>query len=152
MQITIEDNAFMYIYLKSRDQHKKIGKCICGVRCFLLYDDEETLIGLRMSSTRNHEDISLNGIPITETIKLPNVGYVDTPLYNAAITEAENETLIMFDNLAVIHHVREYECNITLCKEGILGIEPIPFVYIGGTEIIKPFIITDELLVTTKLE
>lgn len=152
MLITIEDNAFMYIYLKSRDHHKKIRNCISDVKCSLLYDNSDNLIGLRICNTRDHADISLNGMPIIETIKLPSVGYIDTPLYSATITEAENDISIMFDDKAVIHQVREYECNIDLCKEGIFGIEPTSVVNIGGIEFIKPFMTSDEPLILTNPE
>ncbi|SFL12814.1 hypothetical protein SAMN03159341_103376 [Paenibacillus sp. 1_12] len=152
MQITIEDNSLMYIYLKSKDNHEKLGKCVSDVKCFLLYDIQENIVGFKLINTRDNTDISLNGIPLIETIKLPTVGYIDTPQHNASITESENEILIMFDEKAVIYQVREDECNIDLCKEGILGIEPTPFTYIGGKEIIKPFIIEDIPLTLTKLE
>lgn len=150
MQITIEGNAFVYIYLKSIDNHERIGKCLSDVRCDLLYDDKDNLIGVKLCNTRDNSDISLNGRPLIENIKLPTVGYVDTPCHNSTIAETEEEISIMFDGNAVIRRVEEDTCNIDLCKEGVLGIELIPVAYIGNKEVIKPFIIEDDQITLTK--
>jgi hypothetical protein len=152
MQITIEDNSIMYIYLKSPENHLRHGKCITDVKCNLLYDESDNLIGLKLLNRRDNTQISLNGIPLTEQIKLPSVGFIDLPVHNAKISDDENNITIMFNADSVIHHTREGYSNIDLCNEGILGIEPIPFTHIMGKEIIKPFIISDIQLTLTKLE
>lgn len=152
MQICIEDNSLIYIYLKSEDYHMSIGKSISDVTCGLLYDDNDNLIGLKLLNTRENTDISVNGIPLIEKINLPKVGNVDTPLYNSAITEDENNITIMFDENVIVHHVREDKCNIDLCKEGIFGIELILLSSIGNREVITPFIVSDVPLTLTELE
>lgn len=152
MQISIEDNALIYIYLKSKENHERVGNCLADVRCYLLYDDIDNLIGLKLFNTRDNPEISINGIPLIESINLPTVGYVDTPFHNSTITETEIDITIMFDGNAVINRVEEDVCNIDLCKEGILGIELIPVAYMGNKAVIMPFIIEDEPLTLTKLK
>jgi hypothetical protein len=146
MQITIEDSSMIYIYMKSPENHKKVGKCISDVRCNLLYDEKDNLIGIKLFNEYINAD---NGQK--EQIKLPEVGYIDMPLHNANISETETDITIMFNGSSVIHHIKEDECNIDLCNEGIFGIEPIPFTYIGEKEVIKLFIIEDIPLRLTKL-
>ena len=138
--------------MKSEDYHAKIGGCISDVTCGLLYDDHDNLIGLKLLNTRENTDISVNGIPLIEEINLPKVGNIDTPLYNSAITETENDITIMFDENAIVHHVREDKCHIDLCKEGILGIELILLSSLGNKEVITPFIVSDVPLTLTELE
>ncbi|WP_438349198.1 hypothetical protein ACP8HI_00415 [Paenibacillus sp. FA6] len=145
MQITIEDNAIMYIYLKSSERYEKVGKLISDVRCGLLYDGSDNLIGIKVFNERTND-----GNGLIEQIDLPNVGIIDMPIYKSKISKSESDITILFDTDSIIHHIREDECNIDLCDEGIYGIEPIPFTYIGGKEIIKPFIIRDKPLTLTK--
>jgi hypothetical protein len=152
MQITIEDNSMMYIYLKSPGNHVRQGNCMSDVKCNLLYDESYNLIGLKLLNKRTNTQVSLNGIPLTEQIKLPNVGFIDLPVHNAKISEAESNITIMFNADSAIRHTREGYCNIDLCNEGIFGIELIPFTYIGGKEIIKPFIVDDIPMTLRKLE
>lgn len=97
-------------------------------------------------------DISLNGIPLTETIKLPNVGYVETSVYNAFIYDNENDIYIIFDSESAIYKVKEDECNIGLCKTDILGIEIIASTNIWNKEVIKPIILEDIPLTMIKPE
>lgn len=122
IQIIIEGNAFVYIYLKSTDNHKRIGKCLSDVRCSLLYDSNENLIGMKLFNARNNSDISLNGIPLTENIKLPTVGYVDAPSHNVTITETENEISIMFDGNSVIRRVKKKYVILTYVKKVYLAL------------------------------
>jgi hypothetical protein len=152
VQITIEDNSMMYIYLKSPESHVLNRECMSDVKCNLLYDESDNLIGIKLLNKRENSEISVNGIPQIEQIKLPAVGDVELPTYNATITEKENEITILFNGSLIVHHIKEDICNIDLCDEGIFGIEPIPFTYIGGKEVIKPFIKRDIPLTLTKLE
>jgi hypothetical protein len=137
----------MYIYLKSPENHQKVGRCISDVRCSLLYDGLDNLMGIKLFNERTDND-SRN----KEQIKLPNVGSIDMPLYNSEITEAESNITILFNVDSVIDHIREDVCNIDLCNEGIYGIEPIPYTHIGMKKIINPFIKEDIPLKLTKLK
>lgn len=137
MQITISEDSMMYIYLKDNKKHKhERTKTRSDVACFLLYDGAENLLGIRIIN--KHEDE-----PLVD-IHLPKVGAVEFPMHNAQITETEQEILIVFDKDTRISKETAQSCIIDVCRSGIIGIEPLPYVYVGGKEIMKPFIIRDE--------
>ena len=142
MKITIEDDA-MYFYLKHINIDGIVSECLTDVRGLMLYDASDNLIGLKLLNTRDNADISLNGVALTETIKLPAVGYIDTPIHNAAIAEHENELTIWFDKVceSAVHRMLEEDCIIDFYKEGIVGIEIIASHPIGNLDVIKPFIV-----------
>lgn len=137
MQITISEDSMMYIYLKDNEKHKhERTKTRSEVACFLLYDAAENLLGIRIIN--KHEDE-----PLVD-IQLPEVGEVEFPMHKAKITETEQEILIVFDKNTPIAKETAHTCAIDVCRSGIIGIEPIPYIYVGGKEIMKPFIIRDE--------
>lgn len=133
MQITIADNCQMYIYFKNKDVHKH-KKSLSDIKCKLLYDSQDNFVGISIMNQRSDTG---------DVIGLPEVGAVEFPMYKAKISQDGNGIIIMFDQGAVVHKEVEDECILDLCTAGISGIEPIPFTYIGGKEIIKPFIIRD---------
>lgn len=137
MQITISEDSMMYIYLKDSSKHKyEKKKSRSDVICYLLYDVADNLLGIRIIN--KHEDKPLIGV------QLPKVGQVEFPMHNAQITETEKEILIVFDQDTPIEKETVNTCVIDVCRSGIIGIEPMPYVYIGGKEVMKPFIIRDE--------
>lgn len=137
MQITISENTMMYIYLKESEKHKhERTKTRSDVSCFLLYDAADNMMGIRIIN--NYDDEPLIHM------QLPKVGQVEFPMHNAQITETEQEILIVFDKSTPISKETAHTCVLDVCRSGIIGIEPIPYVDIGGKEIMKPFIIRDE--------
>lgn len=138
MQITISEDCMMYIYLKDSEEHKHERTKMCSdICCFLLYDAAENLLGIRIINKRDDNESLID-------IQLPEVGKVEFPIYNAMITETEQEILIIFDQNTSIAKEIAHTCNIDVCKSGIIGIEPLPYVNVGGKEMMKPFIIRDE--------
>jgi len=133
MQITIAGDCQMYIYFKDKSKHQHQGS-LSDVRCNLLYDSSDNLIGINVLSK-----LSNTG----QDIVLPEVGAIEFPLYNATVIQGEDGILIMFDKEAVVHKKVTDECVLDLCAAGITGIEPMPFTHVGGKEIIKPFITRD---------
>jgi hypothetical protein len=137
MHITISEDSMMYIYLKDNEKHKhERTKARSDVACFLLYDAADNMLGIRIINKHDDE-------PLID-IQLPKVGGVEFPMHNAQITETEQEILIVFDKNTPITKETAHTCVIDVCRSGIIGIEPMPCVYIGGKEIMKPFIIRDE--------
>lgn len=129
----------VYIYLKDSNKHNyEKNKSRSDVSCYLLYDAMDNFLGIRIINKQYDE-------PLID-IQLPKVGEVEFPMYNAHITETEQEVLIIFDKDTPIAKETVHTCNIDVCKSGIIGIEPMPFVSIGGKEIMKPLIIRDELI------
>lgn len=127
----------MYIYLKDSSTHKYVkSKSRSNVACFLLYDDFENMLGIRIINKYDDESLI--------DIQLPKVGEVEFPMHNAQITKTEQEILIVFDKDTPISKETAHSCVIDVCRSGIIGIEPTPYVYIGGKAIMKPFIIRDE--------
>lgn len=137
MQITISEDSMMYIYLKDSSKHKRERKkSRSDVACFLLYDDFENMLGIRIINKHDDE-------PLID-IQLPKVGEVEFLMHNAQITKTEQEILIVFDKDTPIAKETVHTCIVDVCRSGIIGIELMPYVYIGGKEIMKPFIIRDE--------
>ncbi|MFD5020868.1 hypothetical protein ACFWMP_18345 [Paenibacillus sp. NPDC058367] len=138
MQITISEDCMMYIYLKDSEEHKhERTKTRSDICCFLLYDAADNLLGIRIINKRDGDESLID-------IHLPKVGEVEFPMYNAIITESEQEILILFDQDTPIAKEAAHTCVIDVCKSGIIGIEPLPYVNVGGKEMMKPFIIRDE--------
>ncbi|WP_312149894.1 hypothetical protein [Paenibacillus odorifer] len=137
MQITISEDTTMYIYLKDRSKHKYVkNKSRSDVICYLLYDAADNMLGIRIIN--KYDDEPLNDI------QLPKLGKVEFPMHNAQITETEQEILIVFNQDTPIVKETAHTCVLDVCKSGIIGVEPMPYVYIGGKEMMKPFIIRDE--------
>jgi len=137
MQITISEDSMMYIYLKDSNKHKhEKAKMRSGVSCYLLYDVVDNLLGIRIINKYEDE-------PLID-IQLPKVGEVEFPMHNGQITETKQEILIVFDKDTSIAKENVHTCVIDVCRSGIVGIEPMPYVYIGGKQFMKPFIIRDE--------
>lgn len=137
MQITISEDCMMYIYLKDSNKHKyEKNKSRSDVSCYLLYDAADNLLGIRIINKYEDEPLI--------NIQLPKVGEVEFPMCNAQITEIGQEILIVFEKDTAIAKESVHTCNIDVCKSGIIGVEPLPFLYIGRKELMKPFIIRDE--------
>jgi hypothetical protein len=135
MQITIEDNKLIYIYLKSQSKFENNIGGNFSVKCFLLYDDKSNWIGLQIQ----------NEYSDGEKFRLPFVGNIDYPLFSANITESNENITILFDKTKAIHRLAEQDCNIVLNVEGIYGIELILWLKndLGKKDIVKPFVLRD---------
>lgn len=133
MQITIADDCQMYIYFKNKEIHKHTGS-LSDVKCKLLYDLNDNFIGINIQRKRSDTG---------QEIELPTIGVIEFPTHNATVKQDDDGILILFDEKAQIHQEAEDECILDLCAAGISGVEPMPFTYIGGKEVIKPFIIKE---------
>ncbi|MBT2764293.1 MULTISPECIES: hypothetical protein [Paenibacillus] len=133
MQITIEENCQMYIYLKDKSKHQHKSS-LSDVKCKLLYDSNDNFIGINIMDQRSDTGAS---------IVLPEVGAIEFPVHNALVKQDEDGIVILFDQNSKVYKEVEDECILDLCAAGITGIEPMPFTHIGGKNIIKPFIIRD---------
>ncbi|RAR38905.1 hypothetical protein [Paenibacillus sp. MDMC362] len=133
MQITIAGDCQMYIYFKDKSKHQHQGS-LSDVRCKMLYDSSNNLVGINILSTRSDTG---------ESIVFPEIGSIEFPMYNATITQDDDGIIIMFDQDAAVQKEVEDECILDLCAAGISGVEPMPFTHVGGKEIIKPFTIRD---------
>jgi hypothetical protein len=133
MQITIEDNSLIYIYLK--EQHKYIDN-IAGesnVQCFLQYDEDQNWIGVRIPTKNGSNNKTLM------------VGNVDYPIYQGLVTESEDDIFLIFDRESRTKIEKEQDCNIDVHPEGIYGIEMILWNenHIESKEKVRPFIKRD---------
>ncbi|MBH5318980.1 hypothetical protein I6N90_14335 [Paenibacillus sp. GSMTC-2017] len=134
MQITIEDNSLVYIYLKDAGKERLKSDSLNFIKCHLLYDGKNNFIGMRIFNEIEDSD---------ESIILPLVGEIEFPLHNAKLEVNESEIQILFAGEVMAEKEVVCECTIDVCEEGMVGIEPMLREKIGGKEVIKPFIIRD---------
>ncbi|WP_405158488.1 hypothetical protein [Paenibacillus sp. FSL H8-0283] len=130
MQVTITDDCQMYIRLKEFNSHK-FESSLAEVKCKLLYDSFNNFVGIKIMSQLGETD---------KNIELPELGSIEFPIHNADVMQNKNEIVIRFNKDSIIYKEVEDECILDLCPSGILGIEPMPYMNIGGKLIIEPFL------------
>lgn len=82
LQITIVDDCQMYIYIKNKSEHQHTGS-LADVKCKILYDSQENLIGMEIVSKRSDTG---------QEIILPEIGAIEFPMHNAEIKQEKMES------------------------------------------------------------
>lgn len=130
MKVSIHNDSQLYIRMKDGNVHN-FKKSLAEIKCKLLYDVNDNFLGMKILSQR-----SATG----ENVELPEIGPVEFPLFSSEIKQDIDGIYILFDKDVTIHKELVDECILDLCADGIIGIEPMPYMHIGGRSIIEPFI------------
>ncbi|SDT24348.1 hypothetical protein SAMN05444162_3533 [Paenibacillaceae bacterium GAS479] len=115
MNITIEDNQLVYIYLKNQEKYIYFTGTKSSVKCYFQLDDDNNWVGIRIA-----KEYSYGGAPL-----LPEVGQIDYINFEGTVQEDEHNILITFDTYSKVCRELEQDCNLDLIPEGIYGIEII---------------------------
>lgn len=134
MNITIEDNQYIYISFFKRQEFGIVEETCPDINCFLLFDELNNWIGLEILNE------NFDG-----PIKLPPIETIDFPIYEATITKEDDRIEILFSKEVQVNKKINQDCIIDIVKGQIYGIEILLWSNnnIGNKGVVKPFVSRD---------